>query len=159
MNATDGTETGKDLREELNLSLINSGMTALRDGDEGAALTLFERAHTMSESPIAGSLLGYCTARTGGDIEKALSLCKEALRRDPHNPVHYLNLGRVYLLSGNKEDAVKVLHDGLGHEENSDIRAELAALGNRKEPLLSFFGRSNPINKYFGIVLKKLGFQ
>jgi tetratricopeptide (TPR) repeat protein len=157
MSRTDSSEKVKDLREELNLSLINSGMAALREEDAALALSFFEKAHTMFQSPISCSFLGYCIAVTGGGMQRARLLCEDALRRDADNPLHYLNLGRVHLLAGNKKGAIEAFEEGLSHGENSEIRDELNQLGSRMEPLLPFLERANPINKYLGMVLKKFG--
>ena len=159
MTQTNSSETVNDLRKELNVSLLNSGIMALRNGDSAMALTFFERAHTMSQSPTSCSFLGYCIALTGGEINRALALCEEALLKEPENHVHYLNLGRICLLTGNKKDAIKAFNDGLRLGANNEIRDELNKLGNRKGLLLSFLGRSNPLNKYLGLTLKKLGLR
>jgi tetratricopeptide (TPR) repeat protein len=159
MTKPDLSHTATDLRKELNVSLISSGIAAMHKGDSAMALSFFERAHTMSQSPTACSFLGYCIAWTGGEIDRALALCEEALLKEPDNPVHYLNLGRICLLTGNKKDALKAFNDGLSRGGSNEIRDELKRLGSRKGPLLSFLGRSNPLNKYLGLTLKKLGLR
>jgi len=152
-------ETGNDLRKELNAAFIKSGIEALNDDNAILALSFFERAHAMYRNPISCSFLAYCMAKTGEETNKALLLCRDAIREEADNPVHYLNLGRIYLLEGNKKDAIKAFQDGLTLGENPEIRDELDKLGSRKKPLMPLLERKNPINKYLGIVLKKLGLR
>ena len=58
-----------------------------------------------------------------------------------------------------KLDAIKILREGLKHEKNQQIIDELDSLGTRKPPVLFFLRRSNPLNKYLGILLRKLGLR
>ncbi len=69
-------------------------------------------------------------------------------------PILYLNLGRAFLLSGRKRDAVESFGKGLSYDRGHvELRREMRSLGVRKEPPLSFLSRSNPLNKYIGILL------
>jgi len=86
-------------------------------------------------------------------------MCEEAMKEEPENSVHYLNFGRVYMLSGQRNDAMQIFREGLHHEENKDIVAELIKLGMRKSPVIPFFGRENLLNKYLGIVFTRLGLR
>jgi hypothetical protein len=71
-------------------------------------------------------------------------------------PVFYLNLGRAYLAAGKKKDAIDAFRKGLQYDNgNSDLRKELRGLGMRKKPPVPFLDRSNPINKYIGMILQK----
>ncbi len=145
-----------DLRWELNRALISNGLESLREDDFSSALSCFDKAYTMSKNPLACSYLAFCMAKLNGEIDKALSLCREAIKDEPANPTHYLNLGRIYLLAGNKSDAIKAFSEGLGRGNSPEISDEMNILGTRKEPLVPFLKRSNPVNKYLGIILKKL---
>jgi hypothetical protein len=81
------------------------------------------------------------------------------MARDAQNPIHYLNLGKVYLLAGKKSQAIEVFRKGLAHERHQEIIDELNRLGIRKSPVLPFLKRKNPINRYFGIILHRLGLR
>ena len=83
-------------------------------------------------------------------------MCKEALQQEPDNAVHYLNLGRIYLFTRQKAEAITIFREGLNHETNKEIIAELDNLVPRKPVVVPFFKRENPINKYLGIILKAL---
>jgi tetratricopeptide (TPR) repeat protein len=72
-------------------------------------------------------------------------------------PTFYLNLGRAYLASGRKKDAVTAFRRGLSYEpENKDLLWEVKKLGMRKNPPIPYLKRSNPLNKYIGMVLHTL---
>ena len=103
------------------------------------------------------SCLGYCIAKERGQISKGLELCLEALETEPDNPDHFLNLGRVHLLSGDKIAALQVLREGMARGGSPEIASLLAALGMRKPPVLQMFSRDNQLNKYLGLLFGRLG--
>lgn len=135
---------------------FTSGIKALAQGDTLAALTLFEKAVQREEKPAYCSYLALCLAKERGQFQLAVTLCEKAKAREPQNPVHYLNLGRIYLYAGKKDDAIQTFREGLRLEKDQEIIHELNKLGIRKPPALSFLKRSNPINRFIGIALKKL---
>lgn len=124
-----------------------------------SALVYFEKAMQLDNNPTNRSYLAFCIARERGQFKKAISLCEEALKEEPENPVHYLNLGRVYILTGQKTEAMRILREGLTYEENREIVDELVGLGMRKPPVIPLLNRRNPLNKYLGIVLNRLGLR
>ncbi len=68
--------------------------------------------------------------------------------------VFYLNLGRACLAAGKKKDAINAFKKGLRYNNNyGAIIKELQKMGTRKRPPLPFLERSNPINKYLGLIL------
>ena len=139
--------------------LFTLGLEAHARGDTLSALSLFERAVQREDRPIFSSFLALCIAKERGQFQLAVTLCEKAKAREPQNPVHYLNLGRIYLIAGKKDDAIRTFREGLGYEQDQQIIDELEKLGTRKPPLISSLKRSNPVNKYFGIILKRLGLR
>ncbi|MBI4688800.1 MAG: hypothetical protein HY754_00785 [Nitrospirae bacterium] len=76
---------------------------------------------------------------------------------DFFSPVLYLNLGRANLAAGRKKKALDAFNKGLTMDnENREILMELRRLGIRRKAAVPLIERSNPINKYIGIVLNKL---
>ncbi len=142
---------GTELQE-----LVARGMKAANSGRTAAALECFERAVKLQSTPVNWSYLAFCVARERQQFEHATRLCEEAVRREPRSSVLYLNLGKVYLLSGRKDDAIRTFRQGLLYERNTLIESELRRLGLRKPPVLNFLAREHPVNKYLGIMLKKL---
>ncbi len=139
--------------------LFRKGTEAIQSGDTLTALSHFEKALSLENSPVLNSCFAYCIAKERGLVAKALAICDEAIRTEPSNSIHYLNLGKIYLICKKRAEAVDTFRKGLGFEMNQDIIDELNNLGLRKPPVIPFLKRSNPINKYLGIILKKLGLR
>jgi tetratricopeptide (TPR) repeat protein len=136
--------------------LFRTGLHLLGEANPLAALSFFEKAYSQEKSPAIQSYLGYCIAAERGQITEALKLCQAAIEADPHNPEHYLNLGRVYLKAKRKDEAIAELRRGLSFGDNRDIRALLEALGLRKKPVFPFLPRNNFLNRYVGLILRRL---
>ncbi|MEW5745153.1 MAG: tetratricopeptide repeat protein [Nitrospirota bacterium] len=136
--------------------LFVKGQSALQRGRTLPALACFEKALELTDTPLYRSYLAYCIAKERGQLKKAVSLCEEAIESEPRNPVHYLNLGRIYLHAKKKEEAVSIFREGLKHEMHEEIIDELQRLVSRKPPVFPFLKRENPINKYIGLVLSTL---
>jgi Tfp pilus assembly protein PilF len=135
------------------------GMDALKQGDTATAAELLGKAVSESRNPRYCSSLGFCLAKGKRDFKRAVSLCKEAIKNDPKNSVHFLNLGRVHLMAGQKKDAIRIFYMGLRHQNNPEIVAELNKLGTRRPPVIPFLARENPLNKYLGKLLRKWGYR
>lgn len=72
-------------------------------------------------------------------------------------PTFYLNLGRTHLAAQNKQDAVEAFQKGLSYDnENKDLLWEMRKIGTRRTPPIPYLRRTNPINKYIGILLHRL---
>lgn len=136
--------------------LIAKGIRAANSGRTTLALECFEEAVKLRNTPANWSYLAFCLAKERRQFEHAIQLCQEAIRKDPHSPDHYLNLGRIHHLSGRTNEAIHVFRQGLLYGANIHIEAELRKIGLRKPPVVSFLSRDHPINKYLGIFLKKL---
>ncbi|HEX8948102.1 MAG TPA: tetratricopeptide repeat protein [Dissulfurispiraceae bacterium] len=136
--------------------LFTKGVNAFSRGRTLSALAFFEKAINIESTPVCHSYLAVCIAKERGQVRKAISLCKEIIDKDPGNPVHYLNLGRIYLLAGDKTEASKAFRDGLTYGEDPQIIDELDKLVIRKPPVFPFLKRENFINKYAGLVLSTL---
>jgi tetratricopeptide (TPR) repeat protein len=124
-----------------------------------AALACLERALSIWDDPLWHSRLGYCIAKERGHQTRALELCRSAIEHEPSNPIHYLYLGKVYLLSGNTFDALQTFRHGITLKSTPELEQALESIGTRKTTVIPLFSRSNPLNKYLGIVLSRLGFR
>ncbi|TAN40879.1 MAG: tetratricopeptide repeat protein [Nitrospirae bacterium] len=138
----------------------------LKKGNGKSAIDLLEEA--LQKFPLDPFLLSYfgcLTAIVRNRPKEGIDICIDALRKLDQTmpfgseffyPVFYLNLGRAYIKSGNKQEAINALHQGLINDpDNKDILWELKKLGTRKKPPLPFLDRSNPINKYIGLLISK----
>ncbi len=136
--------------------LYEKAVEAMDRGNWLAALAWFEKAVQLEDKPVYHSCLAACIARERGQYNKAVQVCMDTIEREPNNPVHYLNLGRINLFQGRKEEAISVFREGLEHGFEKRIVDELEKLGTRKKPVIPFLHRNNPINRHLGIILKKM---
>lgn len=130
---------------------------ALSMGNTVAALACMERALGLEDNPCWYSFLGYCVAKERGQVSKGVELCMASLEREPDNPDHYLNLGKVYLVSDNKDGAIRAFREGMARGESLEIMEKLKEFGSRKPPVIPFLARANPLNRYLGLLLKRIG--
>jgi tetratricopeptide (TPR) repeat protein len=138
----------------------------LRNGKQKEAFVLLQEASIrFPDEPLILSYFGCLQAvvdkkyRSGVETcRKAIALFKkiESFDEELLLPVFYLNLGRAYLAAGKKTDAIDSFKKGLHHDgTNSDLLKEMRGMGMRNSPPLPFLDRSNPINKYIGLMLRK----
>src|SRR6185369_12234591 len=135
------------------------GVAALATDDTLTALACLERALKLQDNPGWHSYLGYCIAKERGQQRRGLDLCLNALAVEQDNPVHFLNLGRVHLISGDKVEALRVLREGMANGGSPEIKRLLETLGTRKPSLFPMLHRDNPLNKYLGLFLSRLGLR
>jgi len=138
-------------------NLVRKGEQAMQSGDTLVALLQLEMAHTLRPLPGIKSKLAYCMAKERRQFQKAMTLCREALEAEPNNPDHYYQLSRIYLVAGQKTNAIKSLRKGLKFKRHQPIIDELNRLGARKEPVFSSLPREHFLNRSIGILLSKLG--
>lgn len=118
------------------------------------------------DDPFIMSYHGCLDAIVNKNCKGGVASCQTAIsnlsKRIPFGaefffPVFYLNLARAYLACGKKKEAIDALNKGLkADKENPDIIWQLKRLGLRRKPPLPFLKRSNPINKYIGMLLSKV---
>jgi len=135
------------------------GIAALDSEDTLTALACLERALKLHDYPGWYSYLGYCIARERGQHRQGRELCLGSLAVEPDRPAHYCNLGRVQMLSGDKEDALRVLREGMAKGGSPEIVRLLDALGTRNPPVFPSLSRTNPLNRYLGLLLKRFGLR
>ena len=136
--------------------LFNKGMQELTEGKTLAALSCFEKALAIEDDPLISSFFAFCIAKERGEIQKAIAFCNAAMKKEPENSFHYLNLGKIYLVKKDIKEAINIFRQGLHYEENQQIVHALNKLGTRKPPVIPFLKRRNIINKYLGMILSRL---
>lgn len=122
-----------------------------------AALACLERALAIWNDPLWHSRFGFCIAKERGHLTRAFELCHTAIAHDPGNPLHYLYLGKTYLVAGNTYEALQAFRQGMTLGGSPEIERVLASIGTRKAPVIPFLSRDNLLNKYLGIILGRLG--
>ncbi|MDP2156450.1 MAG: tetratricopeptide repeat protein [Nitrospirota bacterium] len=143
--------TSIDIKE-----LLARGTAFLRVGNPLGALACFEKAYSIEKTPSIKSCLGLCIATERGLISEAVRLCQEAMEQEPQNPLHYLNLGKVYLKAGRKSACLDVLRKGLSFGEDPEICELLERIGMRKQPAFSFLPRRHFLNRFAGLIMSRL---
>ncbi|MFZ3072778.1 MAG: hypothetical protein WA162_06020 [Thermodesulfobacteriota bacterium] len=133
------------------------GMKHLRKNSMEDACKEFEKACKLEkENPRYMSYYGMCAALRWGKIGLGLELCTKAIKKEFFKTEYYINLGKVYMASGNKKGAITVLSKGLRFDtDNEEIHNLLVELGVRKRPVIPFLKRSNPLNKVLGIFMRR----
>lgn len=119
------------------------------------------------DEPFLLSYYGCLEAIINQNFAYGIDTCKRALdmlnnrspvSREIFYPTFYLNLGRAYIAAGKKKNAIEVFEKGLSYDqENKDLLWEARKLGMRRKPVIPYLKRTNPINKYIGMILHKLG--
>ena len=136
---------------------FRKGIRALGAGDELIGLAHFEAAVRLSmddsgEAPSRylsyyGLLLGQATDH----LQEAKELCRKAAEREFYNPDLLLNLGRVYLMTADRERAHQTFLSGLQLQGNhAGLREEVLRMGVRRRPSFRFLSRANPVNRLLG---------
>ncbi len=93
------------------------------------------------------------------NCQRAIEILEERspVSKEIYYPTFYLNLGRAYVAAGHKKNAIDAFAKGLLYDpENKDILWETRKLGVRMTPAIPYLKRTNPINKYIGMILHRL---
>ncbi|MFO7766829.1 MAG: tetratricopeptide repeat protein [Pelovirga sp.] len=144
--------------EEIN-ELLNKGKEAVEKGYIPSAQVFFSQVAEQQKTPEVRSYLAYCLAKSQGRTQVAAKTCTESIRREPDNPTHYLLLGRIHLLAGDKEKAIQVLRQGIKINNDQRILTEITRMGLRKEAVVKSLKRNHPLNRFLGKFLGHLGLR
>jgi predicted Zn-dependent protease len=133
---------------------FKTGLNLMRDNYADRALPHIRRAVDLDKNnPYYMSYLGVAIARTEKKWGEAERLCDSAVRMKRNQAQLYLNLADVYKTAGRRDEAVEALQAGLKFARR-DVRLTIAMnrLLPRRTPVLSFLGRTHPINRQLGIL-------
>jgi tetratricopeptide (TPR) repeat protein len=139
-------------------SFSRQAHTALKDRDYKNAAALFRRAIDLDRERNKRrpemrylSYYGLSLAHAGLSHKVAIEACGSAAARQRNDPILFLNLGRVYRLSGKTTLAMKAFESGLTiSPDNAMLQRELGLLDRRSRPVLAFMSRSHPLNRWLG---------
>jgi len=148
------SERSSDAQEQLSLAT-----EAIGKKNYAAALAELEQIPAFARTPAVLSAYALCLAEVKQSYKTATNLCHEAIKKEPKNPEHYFRQGKILLLASRKKDAIWVMRMGLRHGRHAGIIDCLGSLGVRRPPPLQFLDRSNPINKYLGLLLSRLNLR
>ena len=138
-------------------TVFTQGLTAVDRGRYLEALALFETSMELTrrggDSPQVKCLsyYGLCVAMASTRLHEAHDLCATAVHAEPSDPDHHLNLGRVHLRMGDREQAIESFVRGLRVDRrHRGLIDAFGALGFRRRPVLAFLGRHHPLNRMLG---------
>jgi tetratricopeptide (TPR) repeat protein len=165
-------EDGMD--EQSQSEIVQRAIAVIDGGNTLEGLMMLEGAPSLWEIPVVSSYLAYCIAKERGQYREAIRVCQSALSIEPHNPAHYLNLGRIFRISNHKGDAFAAFQQGLSKDgvtvtsafaespadeqarQRTLIQTELRRMGIRKRAPFPFLPRGHPLNRVVGKALSKL---
>lgn len=136
-------------------AVLHRGLECCRrdDWNEGLAY-LGQLAESDRSADLPGlfySYLGYGIARCQGKVKEGLKLCQHAIKVEFYEAENYVNLARTCLLAKDRSGAVRAVREGLKVDRQSlDLLALYRDLGIRREPVLGFLSRTNPLNMLLG---------
>jgi tetratricopeptide (TPR) repeat protein len=135
---------------------LERGIILAQNGEYKEALKILEEDLRFAENPTTMSCYALCLAVVERKYEQAISLCLMAVKREFYNPDIYLNLGKVYLLNGQRVVAVKAYRKGLRIDStHPELIEEIKEMGIRRKPIISFLPRKNFANKFLGILVNR----
>ena len=154
----------KSAKTKTTSDYLDEAKNLLKTKNKRAALRVLNEAlEHYPDDPFILSYYGCLEAVANKNYTHGIETCHMALEtlkrgvpfgQEFFYPVFYLNLGRAYLAAGKKEEALGAFNKGIKLDgENKDLIWELKKLGMRKKPVVPFLNRSNPINKYIGMLL------
>ena len=153
------TKTTSDYLEEVK-DLLKS------KNKRGALRLLTDALEKYPDDPFLLSYYGCLDAIANKNYTFGIDTCLVAIenlkKKVPFGeeffyPIFYLNLGRAYLAAGKKKEALDAFRMGLATDaKNKELLWEVKKLGVRRALPVSFLKRSNPLNKYIGMILHRL---
>ncbi len=139
--------------------LLQKGIEAAEKGYIHSAQVFLGQVAEQRKTPEVRSYLAYCQAKGQGRIHSAAKMCRDSVKRDPNNPLHYLLLGRILLMAGEKAKAIDAFRKGLTAGRDPKIIAELSTLGLRKPAVIKSLKRNHPVNRALGKALSLIGLR
>ena len=144
---------------------FRKGLGALAENRPEAASQYFRQALDLerdrSKSRLDMRYLSYyglSLAQAGLSTQIALQACKTAVFKQNNDPELYLNLGRVYVLTGKPVRGMEAFERGLRIAPDHKIRRkELAKIDRRSRSPISFLDRSHPLNRWIGRRIRSSG--
>jgi hypothetical protein len=141
---SDDAVEGQDALEE--------GLRRFRERDLEGAHAAFERAHRRAGSDArAMSWYGVTLVLVERNSNLGVLYCDQALRAEGPTPELLLNQARVALALGQRERAVRSIARGIEiWPDHEGLQLAKEAMGWRRQPVVTFLGRTNPLNHWLG---------
>ena len=132
--------------------LFSDGIGFLRADNIREAMLAFKRALELKPAvPRYMSYYGLCWAMTVKGSPEAVLLCRRAVEKSMVSPDLYCNLGKVYLIKGDRRKAYQAFLQGLSVDgDHRELLYEIRRMGLRQRPLLPFLSRAHFLNHLAG---------
>jgi tetratricopeptide (TPR) repeat protein len=165
------------MAERSQSEIVQRAIEVIDRGNTLEGLMMLEGAPSLWESPVVSSYLAYCIAKERGQYREAIRVCQSALTIEPNNPAHYLNLGRIFVVSKDKGQAFAAFRQGLAKDgvtvtsafaespadeqarQRALLQTELRRMGIRKRAPFPFLPRGHWLNRVVGKALSKLNLR
>ncbi len=136
---------------------FEAGLAMLGRDDVNGALKAFEGAYRHdNEEPRYMSYYGLCIAARRGAIGMGINLCVAAIKKEFRRAEFYLNLGRIYKMTGNRKGATNAFRKGLRFDPKSEpLKKELADLRVGGSRMIPFIKKPNPLSRLLDLVFGK----
>jgi len=156
-------DQGDSVKSKPPAQYLTEARALLRNGQKRKAYGILLQAMELNpEHPVILSYCGWLRAVVDKKPRSGITLCRKSFvvfkTSNPHTasviyPVLYLNLGKAFYAAGKRKEAVENFEKGLTYDRGHfEIKKEMQRLGMRKKPIVPFLSRSNPVNKYLGIL-------
>jgi predicted Zn-dependent protease len=133
---------------------LAKGITAALNEEYLTAFTIFSEIYRegfKAETMEALSFYALSVALVNKKYKDAIELGRKAVKAQPFNAHHHINLAKIYVAAGNRKKAVEVLQKGLATlPESKSILAYWKTIGIRSRPVIPFLSRDNPLNVMLG---------
>jgi tetratricopeptide (TPR) repeat protein len=137
---------------------FQKGIDAVARGEFQEALAHFEASLHRQRQAAGGqptlralSYYGLCLAMASNRLREARALCEAAVEGEFYNPEMYLNLGKVYIRSGDRSRAYGAFVRGLQlNPGDTALVRQVRRLGMRRPPVLGFLSRRHVLNRLLG---------
>jgi tetratricopeptide (TPR) repeat protein len=140
-----------ELSEAMSEAIERCRRGAWKDGVAALARIAEQEERQGALPALVYSYLGYGIALLQQRRQEGIKLCQHAVKLEFYQAENYVNLARTLLLAGQRRNAVRAVADGLKIEpDNPQLIALRGEVGVRKQPVLSFLSRSNPLNLLLG---------
>lgn len=137
--------------------IIEKGVRLAKDEHYHDALKVFDQDISFTQNPTAMSYYALSLAAAEDNYERAIALCLIAAEKEFYNPDICLNLGRIFLMNGQKTYAIKSFKKGLKIDHSHEgLICELKKMGIRRKPVFPFLERRHPVNKFLGLLSQKI---
>ena len=131
---------------------FREGIELLKNGYPQKALVRLRRAFESDKhNPYYISFLGLSIARAERKWAQASELCERAVQLKRTEIQFHLNLGEVYVLAGQRENAQDTLDYALKlFGRDARLKRARSKVQKRRAPLLPFLGREHFLNRELG---------